>query len=455
MKDRSECSWANLKSVYSCSSTVVSVQALESRYEVVDETSTFRALVNTSVSSRAPFHRWVRYREGYAGDLVKEVLRRYPVDSKRYFVMDPMVGSGSTLVAAAQLGLDAVGSDVSGYAVLSSRVKTAKYLKTDIQEIEVFLKTIPKLGGASAGTDSHALNKYFNPENLAALVRLEDVISSAKLGARVRSLLRLALLSILEDCSNRKKDGNGLATRPTQVSDVRQAFLDKVGVLIEDLKEITPRARDFPLIEAHDETALRLASVAKGFEAVAGKKLGCIVFSPPYANSFDYFESYKLELIFGGYVKPDEMNKARTRLIRSYRLNRAPELDREEELVGMLCKEIERRIPEKEKATGVRDGRTRLVPNMLRGYFADMQKVIEEGYEALAAGGAMHIVVDQSSYLGVPVPTDTILAKIAEDVGFKVKRVTVCRTANTSGQQLKVYPYLRLLLRESIVTLIK
>ena len=47
------------------------------------------------------------------------------------------------------------------------------------------------------------------------------------------------------------------------------------------------------------------------------------------------------------------------------------------------------------------------------------------------------------------------LAKIAEDVGFKVKRVTVCRTANTSGQQLKVYPYLRLLLRESIVTLIK
>ena len=67
----------------------------------------------------------------------------------------------------------------------------------------------------------------------------------------------------------------------------------------------------------------------------------------------------------------------------------------------------------------------------------------------------MHIVVDQSSYLGVPIPTDTILAKIAEDVGFKVKRVTVCRTANTSGQQLKLYPDLRLLLRESIVTLVK
>jgi hypothetical protein len=450
MKESSECSWANLKSVYSYSSTVNSVQALESRYHVVDETSTFRALVNTSVSSKAPFHRWVRYREGYAGDLVKEVLRRHPIDPKRFFVMDPMVGSGSTLVAASQLGLDAVGSDVSGYAVLSSRVKTAKYLKSDIREIEVFLKTIPKLGGAVVQVKDHALSKYF-----AALVRLEDVVSSAKLGARVRSLLKLALLSILEDCSNRKKDGNGLATRPSEVTDVRQAFLDKVDVLLEDLREITPRSPGFPVIEAHDETALKLASVARGFEAVSGKKLGCIVFSPPYANSFDYFESYKLELIFGGYVKADEMNKARTRLIRSYRLNRAPQLDHEEDLVRMLCKEVERRIPEKENVTGVRDGRTRLVPNMLRGYFADMRKVIEEGYEALADGGAMHIVVDQSSYLGVPVPTDTILAKIAEDVGFKVKRVTVCRTANTSGQQLKVYPYLRLLLRESIVTLIK
>jgi len=455
MKKDTPCSWSNLENVYSLKSTVSSVQSLETRYPVVDESRVFRALVNTSISSRAPFHRWVRYREGYAGDLVKEVFRRYPVDPVKCFVMDPMVGSGSTLVAASQLGLDAVGSDVSGYAVLSSRVKTAKYLKSDVSDVEKFLKKIPELSSDSTEALRHSLSKYFNSKNLAGLIELDHLIKTSKVNVRVGSLLKLALISILEDCSNRKKDGNGLATRPTEVTDVREAFLDKVNILIDDVREIAPRPKGYPIVEAHDETALNLESVARDFELVSRKKLGCIVFSPPYANSFDYFESYKLELIFGGYVKADEMNKARTRLIRSYRLNRPPELDREEDLVCLLCKEIERRIPEKEKVTGVRDGRTRLVPNMLRAYFADMRKVIEGGYLALSSGGSMHIVVDQSSYLGVPVPTDTILARIAEDAGFKVKRVTVCRTANTSGQQLKLYPYLRLLLRESIVTLVK
>jgi hypothetical protein len=455
MKNAATCSWSNLAEVYSFPSTIRAVQSLELKYRVVDESQVFRALVNTSISSKAPFHRWVRYREGYAGDLVKEVLRRYPVDKDKFFVMDPMVGSGSTLVAASQMGIDAVGSDVSGYAVLSSRVKTARYLRPDLREAEQFLTKLPRLGAASAAALSHPLAKYFNLENLAALIDLDHRIEAAQLNKRVHGLLKLAMISILEDCSNRKKDGNGLATRPTEVSDVKLVFIEKVRVLLDDVREIAPRPDNYPLVEAYDETALNLASVARRFEALGRKKLGCVVFSPPYANSFDYFESYKLELIFGGYVKAEDMNKARTRLIRSYRLNRPPELNQEEDLVCMLCKEIEGRIPEKEKATGVRDGRTRLVPNMLRAYFADMRKVIEEAFQAIATGGSMHIVVDQSSYLGVPIPTDTILAKIAEDVGFKVKRVTVCRTANTSGQQLKLYPYLRLLLRESIVTLVK
>ena len=33
-----------------------------------------------------------------------------------------------------------------------------------------------------------------------------------------------------------------------------------------------------------------------------GRRAGAIIFSPPYANSFDYFESYKLELILGGFA---------------------------------------------------------------------------------------------------------------------------------------------------------
>ena len=58
-------------------------------------------------------------------------------------------------------------------------------------------------------------------------------------------------------------------------------------------------------------------------------------------------------------------------------------------------------------------------------------------------------------YVGVIVFTDIILAWIAEQVGFKVEQVSICRAAATSAQQFKQFPYIKNSLRESIVTLVR
>lgn len=95
------------------------------------------------------------------------------------------------------------------------------------------------------------------------------------------------------------------------------------------------------------------------------------------------------------------------------------------------------------------------MPNMLRGYFTDMREVLKQIYCALYQKGSCFIVVDQSAYVGVIVPTDTLLAYLAEDIGFTIKQIMICRKAATSGQQLASYPYLGSTLRESIVWLQK
>ena len=184
-------------------------------------------------------------------------------------------------------------------------------------------------------------------------------------------------------------------------------------------------------------------------------KIGSIIFSPPYANSFDYFESYKMELIFGEWSRADEIHEKRKSLIRNYRLGYGRELQSNIEIVEDICAELWKRIPEKEAKTNKKDGRTRLVPNMLRAYFDDMSKVISNGMDHLEDGGHMHIVIDQSAYVGAPIPTDTIFAHIADQQGYKVIEILKCRRANTSGQQLKQFPYLKDLLRETIVTIRK
>ena len=123
--------------------------------------------------------------------------------------------------------------------------------------------------------------------------------------------------------------------------------------------------------------------------------------------------------------------------------------------IDLLANEIENAIPFKELEIGKKDNRSRKVPNMIRGYFSDMHEVIKQSSISLKKGKKMYIVVDQSAYLGVIVPTDLILAYISEKEGFEVKNIIECRKCRTSTQQLKRFPYLKNALRESIVEVVK
>ena len=119
----------------------------------------------------------------------------------------------------------------------------------------------------------------------------------------------------------------------------------------------------------------------------------------------------------------------------------------------MLADEVANAIPIKENKTGKKDLRTRKVPKMLKGYFTDMDCVLQACSDILTSGGYCGIVVDQSSYLGKIIPTDLLLAYFGEQHGFEVKNIIVCRRAKTSSQQMNAFPYLKECLRESIVVL--
>jgi len=447
--------WNEFENIFINKSINLILDDLENRFNISDETRHFADLVNMSTALKNSYHRWIRYREGYAGELVKEIFRKFPIDGKKAFVVDPMCGSGSTLVACKEEGIDSLGIDVNGYAVLASNVKVLYYSDKTKKEIRLLVKSLyqkPYIGLSSPIKHTESISKYFGSSNLKIL---ENILiwTDNILDKDVREFFLLALLACLEDCSNRKKDGNGLATRLSPINSVYDRYICQVKMMLEDI-ENNPLCKTVHS-KAVDGSALELSSIANWYGKKWKKHPGCIIFSPPYANSFDYFESYKMELIFGRFVVANEFDKARKRLIRNYRIGYGQELVSDCQLIEQLCSEIWNRIPIKEIETGVRDGRTRLVPNMLRAYFADMRKVIEEGFKTLRSNGMMHIVVDQSAYVGVPIPTDLIFGVLSEECGFNVVSIMKCRNANTSGQQLRRHPYLRKLLRESIVSIRK
>lgn len=431
------------------------ILSLEEKYLVVNEVDFFNDLVNFSRNSGVPLHHWFKYREGYSNRLVADLLRRYPIKSNQ-LVLDPFCGSGTTLAEAGYEGFQSLGVDANPMSVEISNAKANSYTIEEVSLAKNYLTTLNDLDLLANPEQLNEYNdtiNYFNPNNLLELLNINRFINEQIQEEKIITLFRAGYLSIIEECSDRKRDGNGLKFDASKVQNVKVHFMFKMDDILNDVQLVQLRANG----TAFWGTATNMNDIVKDFSVKENKTVGSIIFSPPYANSFDYFESYKMELRLGGFIP--EISKAalepfRKLAVRSFVTGGKDNVDADK-YIEALAEEIELAIPLKEAVTGKKDLRTRKVPKMIKGYFADMHAVLEQCYHVLDHGGYCSIVVDQSSYLGKIVPTDLLLAYAGECIGFTVEEIIICRRAKTSSQQMVKYPYLKNSLRESIVVLKK
>jgi hypothetical protein len=93
---------------------------------------------------------------------------------------------------------------------------------------------------------------------------------------------------------------------------------------------------------------------------------------------------------------------------------------------------------------------------MIAGYFDDMTETFKRLQHLMIKGAKCYIVVANSGYKGVLVPTDLLLADIAEMNGFKTVGVIYARKIRASSQQMReLHDTYEDLMRESIVVLEK
>lgn len=435
------------------------IYGLEKRFEAADEKEFFNELVNFSKNADIPYHSWFKYREGFSHTLIKELIKRCGIKRDEY-ILDPFCGSGTTVVEAALNGFSGIGIDINPMSAYISEIKCRSYTDEETIQIKIILSGL-KEKLRSEKPDPEYIQKYsevrkfFNNANFERLIAIRQVLDKNKAiwGTKIYELFLCAYICITEDVSDRKRDGNGLKTLKTKVADVESFFVEKLDKMTDDITKNRIRPDVVSVLAFGD--AMQLSETVEKYHDVIGKKLGAIIYSPPYANSFDYFESYKMEVILADYSQNMKgIAEYRQKAVESF-VGRTDERNSVREEIEWMAGEIAAAIPEKEARTGKRDARTRRVPKMLKGYFTDMEKVICESSKVLDKGRKCCIVVDQSAYLGKIVPTDLFLAAIAEEYDFTVKKIIICRTAKTSGQQIQLYPYLRDSLRESIVVLEK
>lgn len=406
-------------------------------------------------NSTAPMHRWLRYREAYSPELIDKLDL-----GKR--ILDPFSGCGSIPIGAATRNRRALGIDLNPIATFSTKVKLKFLTEKQLKQTGTFVRELPAILQSYLPFPLPELSiatKVFEPQILDCVLRsrsaLEDKFATDLV---LRDFVFLGWLAILEAVGSYFKEGNGIKYRnkkrqkgryadrpdgewqlarfgPDQEKFFVNVFVNQLSMMIEDARCWSEGKWNEQSIE--EGSAFDLLKIARG------RKFDSIIFSPPYANRFDYFESFKVELWFGNFVNSyDELNQLRKASLRSH-LNadfKRPTTLFEplEELLALMDRD----------ASSWRMG----VADLMRGYFHDIRLVLEQCREVMPQGRC-HVVVGNSAFAGVIVPTDVLTAMIGLEAGFKEAKIVETRHLTVAPQQRNRLKGFEQYMRESMVIL--
>lgn len=418
-----------------------------------------RRLVSFQASKATPFYRWLKYKEAFSPELVEYLFDVVAGGTARSLsVLDPFAGTGTTLTCASARGWRATGIEllpVGAYALkarfAADRVNPHAFDRALAALAHLdWRQTKPGWRFPHLRITRDAFSET-TEQQMSAYLRFVDTIRDTD----VRFLFWFACLSILEDVSYTRKDGQYLRWDYRSGRTLGRPF-DK-GRIPSFREAIQQRLQSFSedIARRNGGTFSRNVRVVEGSCLLELPKLESDAFdlvltSPPYCNRYDYTRTYALELAFCGcdeegirrlrqaLLSATVENKSKREQLRNwYAELGAPEryeslsraFDRQRalhEVLGLLRAARER---------GELSNNN--VPDLVENYFFEMAQVVFELARVLKPGGHAIIVNDNVRYHGEEVPVDLILSDFAESAGLVTEKIWVLpRGKGNSSQQM-------------------
>ena len=400
-------------------------------------------------------HGYYTYPAKFIPQLSSRIIKEY--SDKNDIIIDPFMGSGTTIVESIINQRIGIGTDINEIAVLLSKVKTTP-IKYDLLVNEfsnLIFKLQHKLNGNIITELENAKKRiilngrvdyWFKPHIRDKLIIILHSILKIN-NIDVREYFLITFAQILKSCSIwlqksvkptrdfNKKDIDPLYKFEWQARRMIKKFKDFDNILDENIKNTISNYR---IIKNNDARNLPCED----------SKATLIVTSPPYVTSYEYADLHQLSSLWFGYL--DELSNFRKKFIGSS--------SREREKINVLSKTAENivfRLGNNKKSIEVEN------------YFADMLESFIEMKRVLKVGGKAAIVIGNTKLKGVEILNAEVFKEQFENIGFKTHKIihreipskmlpstrdpkTGKFTKTTNSKKTLVYPTEYILIMEKI-----
>lgn len=356
-------------------------------------------------------HGYYTYPAKFIPQLASRLINEYSHEGD--IIVDPFLGSGTTVVEAIVNNRIGIGTDINDIAYLIAKVKT-----TPIQAMKLlqeFHKIEKDLHGRMNGNYSEYLIKslasvpqndridyWFLPQQkeklsiiFARILEVED--------EDVKNFFLVAFAQIMKSCSiwlqksvkptrdQSKKIYEPLTLFSTQAKKMIKRHDEFNRILSEKVKN---KINEFRIIRCEDSRNLPCED----------NKAQAIITSPPYVTSYEYADLHQLPSLWFGYLS--ELPEFRKKFIGSaYK-------DREStDLKSALAQNIVEQLGDNKKGREVRH------------YFADMLETFTEVKRVLKTGGKACVVIGNTQFQGVDILNAEVFQEQFENIGFTTHNI--------------------------------